>query len=173
MLASFRTWVEWLDTLPSSSAIRESINGYPALLTFHVVSMAFFAGLIIMMDLRLLGVGSRRTPFSQIQKSLFFAQMASMAAASLSGLALVYGQPTRFLDNVFFWVKMLMVAMTGVNAIVFHYATYQSVAEWDTNPALLPRQARRGAVPGPMGGRDRFGPPLGVRLAMVRLDHLR
>jgi hypothetical protein len=146
MLQSVRAWVEWLDALPSSVAIRESLNGYPALLTFHVVSMAFFAGLIIMMDLRLLGVGNRRTPFSQVQRSLFPAQMIGMVAASASGLALAYGQPTRFFDNFFFWIKMVMVLLTGVNAIVFHYATYDSVAQWDTNPALLPARAKFAAV---------------------------
>ena len=50
-----RSWFECVDAMPSSIAIRESIYGYPALLTAHVVSMCLFSGLIIMMDLRLVG----------------------------------------------------------------------------------------------------------------------
>ena len=44
--------------MPSSVAIRESLNGYTYLLTAHAISMAFFAGLIIMMDLRLVGLAT-------------------------------------------------------------------------------------------------------------------
>jgi hypothetical protein len=132
MLQSIRAWVEWIDAQPSSAAIRESLNGYPALLTFHVITMCIFAGLILMMDLRLLGVGNRRTPFSEIQRSLFPAQMTMAALAMISGLALAYGQPTRFYDNIFFWLKMLMILLTGANAAIFHYTTYESIREWDS-----------------------------------------
>lgn len=145
MLDSVRVWVEWVDALPSSVAIRESVNGYPALLTIHVLSMCLFAGLIIMMDLRLLGVGNRRTPFSEIQRSLFTAQMVGMAVSAITGVLLVYGQPTRFFDNIFFWIKMMMMALTGANALVFHYTTYESVAEWDS-AAVMPFRAKFAAV---------------------------
>jgi hypothetical protein len=145
MLASIRVWVEWVDALPSSVAIRESVYGYPALLTTHVLSMCLFAGLIIMMDLRLFGVGNRRTPFSEVQKSFFTAQMVGMAVSSITGLILVYGQPTRFFDNIFFWIKMMMMALAGANALVFHYTTYGSVAEWDSAP-VMPSRAKFAAV---------------------------
>ncbi len=145
MLDSVRAWVEWVDALPSSAAIRESIYGYPALLTIHVLSMCLFAGLIIMMDLRLLGVGNRRTPFSEVQRSFFTAQMVGMALSAVTGLILVYGQPTRFFDNIFFWIKMLMMALAGANALVFHYTTYASIAEWDS-AHVMPFRSRFAAV---------------------------
>jgi hypothetical protein len=139
MVATVRAWVEWVDALPSSVAIRESATGYPALLTFHVLSMCVFAGLIMMMDLRLLGLGNRSARFSDIQKNLFPLQMAAMGASAVSGLALVYAQPTRFYWNVYFWMKMSMMALAGVNAIFFHYTTYRSIVRWDSNTVTPPR----------------------------------
>ena len=68
---SVRALFEALEALPTSAAIRESLYGYPLLLTGHVVSMCIFAGLIAMMDMRLLGIGFKRTPFSELQKRLF------------------------------------------------------------------------------------------------------
>ena len=92
---SIRSWFEWVDALPTSIAIRESIYGYPALLTAHVVAMCLFAGLIIMMDLRLVGIAYRQTPVSQIQRRLFPWQMFGMAISAITGSLLFYGQPLR------------------------------------------------------------------------------
>jgi hypothetical protein len=86
-----------------------------------------------MMDLRLLGVGNTRTAITQIQRRLFPWQMAGMAVSAITGLALVYAQPMRFYGNIFFWEKMVMMALAGANAMAFHYGTYRSVDEWDTS----------------------------------------
>lgn len=131
---SLRSWFEWVDAFPSSIAIRESVYGYPYLLTAHAVSMALFAGLIVMMDLRLVGIAYRRTPLSQVQKQLFPWQMFTMGVSAITGLVLLYGQPLRYYGKVFFWVKMALMVLAGINAMVFHWTTYRSVAAWDTSP---------------------------------------
>jgi hypothetical protein len=128
-----RSLFEWVDAMPSSIAIRESVYGYPYLLTAHAVSMALFAGLVIMMDLRLLGWAYKRTPLSQVQRQLFPWQMFTMVASGITGAVLLYGQPLRYYGNVFFWVKMVLMAFAGLNALYFHYTTYKSVATWDTS----------------------------------------
>jgi hypothetical protein len=136
-----RTWFEWLDAFPSSIALRESVYGYIYLLTGHAVAMALFAGLIVMMDLRLLGLAYRRTPLSQVQKQLFPWQMVTMAVSAATGALLFYSQPMRYYGKVFFWVKMALMLFAGINALVFHYTTYRSVATWDTD-ARAPLGAR-------------------------------
>ena len=138
-----RNWFEWLDAFPSSIAIRESVYGYPYLLTAHALTMALFAGLIVMMDLRLVGLAYRRTPLSQVQRQLFPWQMATMVLSALTGALLFYSQPLRYYGKVFFWVKMLLMLGAGINALAFHYGTYKSIATWD----------------------ESLRPPLGARLA--------
>lgn len=141
MLSSIRALFEWVNEFPSSIAIRESIYVYPGLLTSHVVGMSVVVGLVLMMDLRLMGIGNTGTPLSQIQRRLFPWQMVGMAVSTLSGLLLVYAQPMRFYANVFFWEKWVMMALAGANALAFHYGTYRSVAAWDTD-AKMPFGAR-------------------------------
>ena len=129
-----RSWFEWVNEFPSSVALRESLYGYPALLTAHVVTMCLFAGLIVMMDLRLVGIAYTDTPVSQVQKRLFPWQMLGMALSSITGLLLFYGQPMRFYFKIFFWVKMVLMGLAGVNALAFHYSTYRSVARGIPTP---------------------------------------
>jgi hypothetical protein len=136
MLTSIRAWLDVIEQYPSSILIRESINGYTALLTTHVIGMCLFAGLVLMMDLRLIGIGNMRTPFSQLQRRLFPWQMAGMVMSTVTGGLLIYGQPSRFYSNVFFWVKLLMMLLAAVNALAFHRSTYHSVVTWDTSPVL-------------------------------------
>ena len=129
-----RSVFEWVDALPSSVAIRESQYVYAALLTSHVIGMCIFAGLVVMMDLRLLGIGNRRTSFSQVQRRLFPWQMFGMTVSVFGGLLLVYADPLRFYDNIYFWVKAVMMILAGVNALAFHQITYRTIDAWDTAP---------------------------------------
>ena len=134
MWMQWRALFEYVNEFPSSIGIRESIYFYPALLTTHVIGMCVFAGLVIMMDMRLLGIGHSRTPLSQIQARLFPWQMVGMTISAVTGLMLVYAQPMRFYPNVFFWIKSVMMVLAGVNAMAFHLGTYRSIARWDVAP---------------------------------------
>lgn len=136
-----RSWFEWVQEFPTSVLIRESIYGYPVLLTAHAVSMAAFAGLIVMMDLRLVGVAYRGTPLTEIQKRLFPWQMAALAISSATGLVLFYGQPMRYYGKAFFWMKIALMVAAGVNALAFHLTTYRTVGDWDSDIST-PRGAR-------------------------------
>jgi hypothetical protein len=122
----------WVSEMENSIALRESQYVWSWFEVAHVVFMCLFAGLIVMMDLRLLGVGNMNTPFSQLQRRLFPWQMAGMAGAAMTGSVLVFGDPMRFYANVFFWMKMLMMVIAGINAMAFHYITYFSVDSWDS-----------------------------------------
>src|SRR5262247_651671 len=140
-LASIQSVVQLVQDSETSTALRESQYVWSLFEVAHVVSMCLFAGLIIMMDLRLLGVGNMQTPFSQLQKRLFPWQMFGMAGAAVTGLVLVFGDPMRFYVNIFFWMKMLMMVIAAINAMAFHYITYFSVDSWD-NARVPPTGAK-------------------------------
>ena len=134
---SLRTLFEWVDAFPSSIAMRESIFAFPVLLTVHVVSLVMFAGLVMMMDLRLLGAAYRGTPFSEVQARLFPWQMVGMVVTSIAGLLLFYSQPMRYFGKLLYRIKMGLIVLAGVNAMLFHFTTYRSIAKWDTTSPPL------------------------------------
>ena len=129
-----QNFLEWMEALPSSVALRESINAYPILLTSHIVSMCLFVGLIAFWDMRLAGLTLRSVRVSIIPSRLFpWALGLGFGVSAVTGLLLVYGQPMRYYTNFWFWLKMGMMVVAGVNALVFHLTTEQSVREWDTD----------------------------------------
>ena len=74
----------WADALPSSVWLRESLNAFPILLTSHVLSMCLFAGLVMMMDFRLAGIGNRSTSITDAQERLFPYQLKQTILQYLS-----------------------------------------------------------------------------------------
>ena len=131
-----RSLFEWLEALPTSTALRESLNGFPIILTSHVVGMCLFLGLIIMMDLRLAGIGLRQTPFSEVQRRLFPWQVFGLVVTSVTGFLLFYSQPMRYYGKLLFWIKLALMALAGVNTLYFHMTTYRSVNRWDRDVVL-------------------------------------
>jgi hypothetical protein len=57
--------------------------------------------------------------------------MAGMALTAATGLALVYGNPMNYATNIIFWVKMLAMALAGLNALAFHFITEYTLVDWD------------------------------------------
>ena len=94
--APLQNLANYVSELPTSIQLRESQYVMPWVFVSHVISMCMFAGTILMMDLRLLGVGYMQTPFSQVQRRLFPWQMVAMFVSSATGLALVWGNPLNY-----------------------------------------------------------------------------
>ena len=138
--------LEWLEGLAWTTAIRESAWGYPILETAHVASIVAFAGLVIMMDLRLIGVAFTHAPMTQIQRRLFPWQMAALVPSTITGLLLFVVDPLRYYGNVLFRVKLALLALAILNALAFHLKTYSSAGRWDDDPQLTARAHTTGAV---------------------------
>jgi hypothetical protein len=129
--------LEWLEGLAWTTAIRESAWGYPLIETSHVASVVAFAGLVIMMDLRLVGLAFTHTPLAQIQRRLFPWQMAGLIPSTASGVLLCCVDPLRYYGNVFFRVKLVLLALAGLNALAFHLKTYRRAERWDEDPQAM------------------------------------
>jgi hypothetical protein len=132
LLQAFR-WME--ANLPGGVYLRESTYGFSILLTVHVVSMCLFLGLIVMMDLRLVGIGNLRTPPAEIQKRLFPWQILGFVIVVISGILLFYSKPLYYYGKGFFWMKMVLMGLAGANAGVIHLITHRSEGGWDSSVA--------------------------------------
>ena len=102
---------EFVDALPSSVSLRESLNGYVYLLTAHVVSMGLVAGIIGYWDMRLAGMALKWVPVSKVKSGLFPWMTAGVVVNAATGILMVYSQPMRYYPNFWFWLKMGMLVV--------------------------------------------------------------
>ena len=128
--------LEWLEALAWTTAIRESNWGYQIMETAHVASIVAFAGLVLVMDLRLIGVAFAHTPLTQIQRRIFPWQMAWFGLSTATGLLLCCVDPLRYYGNIFFRIKLVLLVLAGINALWFHRTTYRTVGRWDGDPRV-------------------------------------
>ena len=127
--------LEWLEGLAWTTTIRESTWGYPMIETAHVASVVAFAGLVIMMDLRLVGVAFTHAPPMQIQRRLFPWQMLGFALIVITGIAIFWSKPLSYYGKGFLWVKMFLFVLAGINAGIIHLLTHNKPESAWNSPA--------------------------------------
>jgi hypothetical protein len=137
---------QWIFQTPLSVSIRESIWVYPILNVLHCVGILLVAGTIIVVDLRLLGLGMRRSPVSSVVSQVLPWTLSGFGFMFVTGSLLAWSEPLKLYRSLFFPWKLLFLALAGLNALLFHYGIYRGVGAWDS-ASLTPVRARlAGAV---------------------------
>jgi hypothetical protein len=131
----------YLEATSFSIAIRESTWLYPIVESIHVLSLTIFLGLLLLWDLRLVGVALRGVAVSRIWRRLFPWIAVGGALMMVSGVVLFWSDPVRFYGNVFFRVKFAGLLLALLNALAFHFGVERRLAEWDT-AIVTPSAAR-------------------------------
>jgi len=138
-------FLEWVDSTSWSTALHESLFMYPLVESTHVLSLTLFVGLTVMFDLRLLGWAFRKVPMTEFTGRLLPWAQVGFAVMMITGLLLFYAIPVRNYQNIFFRVKMIMLAFAAFNIWYFHNRTERGVGAWDT-ASRPPRAARVAAM---------------------------
>jgi hypothetical protein len=133
---------QWLAGTTGSTALRESLLIYPLLETTHVLTLCVFLGIAVMLDLRLVGLTMVRVPMSEVKRRLGPWMLAGFVVMVITGMSLFYAIPVRSYQSIFFRIKLIALALAGLNAFVFHSTIDRRIAEWDRDP-VPPRSARR------------------------------
>jgi hypothetical protein len=111
---------EWLETTALAVAIQESLYGFAIAVGVHILGIAASVGILLWVDLRLLGVALMHRPLNEVYRNLAPWFAAGFGIMVLSGGALFAAFATAAYGNPFFRIKLLLL-LAGVNALVFHW----------------------------------------------------
>src|SRR5258706_6544047 len=82
---------QWIESTASSTRIRESTLEFPIISAIHLLGIAWFGGMVLMSDLRLLGIGLRHEPagevWSQFRRWKWLGFLVMLGSGGLLGLA--------------------------------------------------------------------------------------
>jgi len=101
-----------LETLQGSEFatwMLESSYGYPVALTFHSMGLAIVVGLLLVLDLRVLGV-ARGIPLPALRPVLRIV-WAAFCINALTGLMIFISDAVRYFESSSFRLKLLAVAI--------------------------------------------------------------
>ncbi len=123
-----------------ATGIRNSLYFFPFLESVHVMALSVVFGTIVVVDLRALGVASTHRSFTTMSSELLRITWAAFVVAALTGTLMFTTNARVYFHNTSFRVKMLLLALAGLNMAVFHLTAERSVARWDRSAA--PRAGR-------------------------------
>jgi hypothetical protein len=101
------------------SALLSSAWAYPALEVVHLSGIALLIGNLVLLELRVFGLGAA-LPVRELARLSLGLALAGFSLAVASGLLMFAGQPAELLANRAFSLKMLLLLAAGCNAGWFH-----------------------------------------------------
>jgi hypothetical protein len=132
---------QWLEKTPVAAVMRDSLWTFDITETIHTLGIILVAGTIMLVDLRLLGLGLRREPVSQVVSRIVPWTLSGFALMFLTGGWLFSAEASKLYRSPAFRIKMVLLSLAGLNALIFHLTIYRRAAEWD-DTAVAPLRAR-------------------------------
>ncbi len=128
---SFERACSWLQDLSFPTEIRESVWLFPTIVTVHVFALVFVVGSIMTVDLRLLGLGSRDRPFTEVAAEALPWTWSAFAVAAIAGSLMFSSKAVTYYGDIPFRLKMGCLLLAAINMGVFHLLGTRYVADWD------------------------------------------
>lgn len=142
MLLSFAQWIELTDFF---TAFRGSWFVYPIVLSLHMVGIAFFGGMVLMTDMRLLGWSMQKRSIADVIDRFRVPKRYGLLLMVTCGVLMAGAKAEEYYYNVFFRAKLILLALLVVHALTFRRSVYADPAALDHAP-VIPRNAKVAAV---------------------------
>ncbi|HEX4277025.1 MAG TPA: DUF6644 family protein [Bryobacteraceae bacterium] len=124
------SFCQWLEKTPVAMSMRESLWIFDAVETIHTLGIVLVAGTIMLLDLRLLGLGLRREPVSDVAGRTVPWTLAGFCLMALTGAWLFSAEASKLYHSPAFRIKLVLLALAGLNALLFHLTVYRQVNGW-------------------------------------------
>jgi hypothetical protein len=130
----FEPMFNWINETSLTKVLQESAYLAPFINVFHLFALTVFAGAILVVDLRLLGRGTRDQPLAQVARNAQPWLVAGLIALAITGVLQIFATPIKEYNNPSFWTKM----ETLIVALIFTFTVRWRVTQMD--------EARLGAI---------------------------
>jgi hypothetical protein len=116
-------FLEWLQTTALGKMVAETLWGYPLFETLHTLGMAMLVGALGLINLRVLGY-KVELPILGTRELLPLAWLG-FTINLISGVALFTSDAVYFWSSYTFRIKLLLIALGGINAFVLGRAAFR------------------------------------------------
>jgi uncharacterized membrane protein len=141
--------VKLLESLQATSLavfIHQTKWVFTTIEVIHVIAISLVIGSIAMVDLRLLGLASTKRRFTDVARPVLRWTWAAFVLAVATGSLLFISQAVDYFATVTFPIKLILIALAGINMLVFEFVTVRGVQEWDLSPAPPTSARLAGAI---------------------------
>ena len=145
-MLSITKFLEWLQGLSLAAIIHKTPWAFTTVEVVHVFAVSLVIGTIAIVDLRLLGFASTKRPFAELSRQVLPFTWAAFALAVIAGVLLFISRATEYFANAVFWIKMSLIALAGINMMIFEFITVRGVQKWNLDPTPPPQARLAGGI---------------------------
>ena len=124
---SLLPFFEWCGDTAVGIAIRDSIWLFPVIECVHLLGLAMLGGAVLVVDMRLLGLGLRRHPVAKLAREAQPWMVGSLLVMLVTGMLLFTSETLRVYYSPPFWWKMRLLLL----AILFTFTVRRRVVRSD------------------------------------------
>lgn len=136
---------QWVQSTDFFTAIRGSWYVYPVIMSTHLAGIALFGGMILVVDMRLLGVAMRKRAVADVIGQLRWLKRLGFVLIATCGILMFGSKAEEYYYNAFFRVKMIVLAMIFLHALAFRGNVYCQAAKFD-EAGQIPGRAKLAAA---------------------------
>ena len=116
------------------TGVRQSELFYPTVLATHLTCIAIFGGMILMTNLRLMGLALTSTPLASVIDSTRNWKRGGFVLMVSCGILLAGSRLDTYYANPFLQLKLSLLTLIGIHGLVFRHSVYYGAAEIDRLP---------------------------------------
>lgn len=125
-------WCQWLQHTGFATTITESDWLFPLIEGGHILALPLSVGLVLIADLRLLGLAFNGEMTGKIVPSFLRLSRIGFPIMFLTGVLLFVTQAGKAYTNPFFRAKLIFLVLLAINAALYQILLYPKMAGWDS-----------------------------------------
>ncbi len=108
---SWRPYFEWCGKTWLGTTVRDTVWAFPVIETFHLLALAVLLGTVLIVNLRVFGVGQRYLPAAQMARQLEPWMLTSIGVLIASGIPMAFSEPMKCFESYSFPIKMGLILL--------------------------------------------------------------
>jgi hypothetical protein len=108
---SFRPYFEWCGNTWLGTTVRDTVWAFPLIETFHLLALAVLLGSVLMVNLRVFGVGKKYVPAAQMARQMEPWMLVSIGVLIASGIPMAFSEPIKCFESISFPIKMGLILL--------------------------------------------------------------
>lgn len=125
LLLQLQSWSSWAPLV----FVRDSKYGMPVVQSFHLFGLTILLATVLLLDLRLAGLGMRDYGLSWLARQLKPWTLGALAVVISSGLLIFVATPGKYLGSHPFRLKMALLCL----ALLFHFGVVRRFTAADSD----------------------------------------
>ena len=122
MILSF---CQWLQATSFFTELRGSWYVYPTVMSLHLLGIAVFGGMILMTNMRLLGLAMRKRSIADVIDQFRVPKRYGLILIATCGILMFGSKAEEYYFNIYFRLKLLFLALIFIHGWVFRPSVYE------------------------------------------------